>query len=130
MIGLDTNVVVRYLTHDDSAQAAAVTKLFASLSADDPGFLSLTVIVETVWVLRGSYGLKKGEIADVLEMLLRSKEIIVERADLVVQALRKFRAARADFSDCLIERCGSEAGCEYTVTFDKRASDAGMKLLS
>ncbi len=130
MIGLDTNVVVRYLTHDDIAQTTAAVRLIDSLSADSPGFLSLIVIVELVWVLDVSYRFKKSEIERVLETLLRSKELVIERAEIVAQALRKFSAGRADFADCLIERSGHAAECQYTVTFDRNAARAaGMKLL-
>jgi len=129
MIGLDTNVVVRYLTHDDPAQTAAAVRAMDSLSPDSPGFLSLIVMTELVWVLEVSYRFKKGEIAEVLEALLRSKELIVERAEIVWQALRKFRSTKADFADCLIERLGYAAECAHTITFDRRAASAGMKLL-
>ena len=129
MIGLDTNVVVRYLTHDDPAQTAAAVRVIESLSADAPGFLSLIVIVELVWVLEVSYRFRKNEIERVLETLLRSKELVIERAEVVFQSLRKFSASRADFADCLIERCGHASECQYTVTFDRDAGAAGMKLL-
>jgi len=130
MIGLDTNVVVRYLTHDDPAQTATTVRLIDSLSSDSPGFLSLIVIVELVWVLEVCYRFRKNEIEQVLESLLRSKEVVIERAEVVFQALRKFGASRADFADCLIERCGQGAECQYTVTFDRNAAAAGMKLLN
>ena len=130
MIGLDTNVVVRYLTNDDPAQTTAAVKVIDSLSADAPGFLSMIVVVELVWVLEISYRFKKSEIEQILETLLRSKELVIERAEVVFQALRKFSAGRADFADCLIERSGHAAECQYTVTFDRNAaSAAGMKLL-
>ena len=129
MIGLDTNVVVRYLTHDDPAQTTAAIRVLDSLSHDSPGFLSLIVIAELVWVLEGSYRFKKNEIERVLDTLLRSKELVIERAEIVFQALRKFSASRADFADCLIERCGHAADCQSTVTFDQNAASAGMKLL-
>ncbi len=130
MIGLDTNIVVRYLTHDDAAQTAAAVRVIDALSKDSPGFLSLIVIAELVWVLEVSYRFHKNEIERVLETLLRSKELVIERAEIVAQALRKFSAGRADFADCLIERCGHAAGCQYTLTFDQSAaSAAGMKLL-
>jgi predicted nucleic-acid-binding protein len=131
MTGLDTNVVVRYVTQDDPAQSAAATKLIDSLSADAPGFIAMIVVVDLVWVLQSCYDAKRDEIARVLETLLRSKEVIVERADLVWQALRRFTAGNADFADCLIERCGHAAGCHHTVTFDQNAaSAAGMQPLS
>jgi len=130
MIGLDTNIVVRYLTHDDPAQTAAAVKVIDALSPDSPGFLSLIVIAELVWVLEVSYRFKKNEIEQVLDTLLRSKELVIERAEIVAQALRKFSASRADFADCLIERCGHASECQHTVTFDQNAaSTVGMKLL-
>lgn len=130
MIGLDTNVVVRYLTRDDPAQAVAAVRMIDSLSADAPGFLSLVVIAELVWVLETSYDFKKNQIVQVLESLLRSKEVVIERADVVAQALQTFGASRVDFTDCLIERCGHAAQCQYTATFDKHAAAAGMRLLA
>jgi predicted nucleic-acid-binding protein len=130
MIGLDTNVIARYITQDDPVQSAAATKLMESLSADAPGFVAMVVVVELVWVLQSCYRGKRDEIVRVLETLLRSKELIVERAEFVWQALRRFSAGHADFADCLIERCGHAAECQYTVTFDQNAaSAAGMKLL-
>src|SRR5271154_7067293 len=130
MIGIDTNIVVRYLTHDDATQTSAAVRVMDSLSSDSPGFLSLIVVAELVWVLEVSYRFKKNEIEQVLETLLRSKELVIERAEIVAQALRKFSAGHADFADCLIERCGYAAECQYTVTFDhKAASGAGMKLV-
>jgi len=129
MIGLDTNVVVRYLI-DDAAQAAKAVKVMDSLSQEFPGFLSLTAIAELVWVLKISYRFKKAEIEQVLDTLLQSKELVIERAEIVWQALRQFRTSHADFADCLIERSGHAAECQYTVTFDRNAANsAGMKLL-
>jgi predicted nucleic-acid-binding protein len=130
MIGLDTNVVVRYLTQDDATQTVSAVKLMDSLSPDSPGFLSLIVIVELFWVLDTCYLFKKKEIEQVMETLLRSKELVIERAEIVWQALRKFSASRADFADCLIERCGHAAECKHTFTFDQSAAAAaGMRLL-
>jgi predicted nucleic-acid-binding protein len=130
MIGLDTNVLVRYLTHDDPTQTAAAMKVINSLSFDTPGFLSLIVIAELVWVLTISYRYRKKEIERVLEGLLRTKELLIERKDIVSQASRAFNAGRADFADYLIERCAHAAECQYTVTFDQKAATvAGMRLL-
>ena len=77
MIGLDTNVLVRYITQDHPAQSAAAVKVVDSLSSDLPGFLSLVVIAEVVWVLQFSYRFKKDEIEHVFERLLRSKELVL-----------------------------------------------------
>jgi predicted nucleic-acid-binding protein len=129
MIGLDTNVLVRYLTLDDARQTALASGILDSLSADSPGFVSLVVMVELVWVLESSYGFGKDRIIEMLEALLRSQELAVERADAVRQALRRFAGSRAGFADCVIERCCQEAGCAYTVTFDRKAAGAGMRLI-
>lgn len=86
MTGLDTNIVVRYLTHDDPAQTAAAVKLIDSLSQDSPGFLSHMVVVELVWVLEVCYRFSRNEIESVLETLLRSKELVIERTEIVAQA--------------------------------------------
>jgi predicted nucleic-acid-binding protein len=130
MIGLDTNILVRFITQDHPAQTAAATRLIDSLSSDAPGYLSLIVIAELIWVLQFSYRFDKQEIEKVIERLLRSKELILEKKDTVAQALTKFRTSRADFADCLIERCGRSAACQHVLTFDKNAAASGMRLLS
>jgi predicted nucleic-acid-binding protein len=129
MIGLDTNVLVRYLTLDDARQTPLAVDLLDSLSADSPGFISLIVVVELVWVLESSYDFGKDRIIETLDAMLRSHELVVERTDAVRQALRRFAASRAGFADCLIERCCHEAECRYTVTFDKKAAGTGMRLI-
>jgi predicted nucleic-acid-binding protein len=130
VIALDTNVIVRYLAQDDPVQTSPATKLIESLSPDAPGFITTVVIVELVWVLQSSYRAKRLEIIRILETLLRSKELIVERPEPIWQALHRFAASKADFTDCLIERCGHAAECEYTATFDQgAATSAGMRLI-
>lgn len=129
MIGLDTNVLVRYLTLDDARQSALAAEIFDSLSADSPGFVSLVVVVEMVWVLESSYGFRKDRIVETVDALLLTQELAIERAAAVRQALRRFAASRADFADCLIERCCQEAECRYTVSFDRKATAAGMRLI-
>jgi predicted nucleic-acid-binding protein len=130
MIGIDTNVLARYIAEDDAAQSAAAARVIESLSAESPGFVPLVVITELVWVLQFSYRFNKREIADVIEKLLRSAELMLENAEIVAQALREFRVSRADFADCLIERSAHAAGCQHTMTFDKRAATiANMRLI-
>jgi predicted nucleic-acid-binding protein len=129
MIGLDTNVLARYIAEDDAAQSAAAARVLESLSAESPGFVPLVVIAELVWVLQFSYRFNKREVADVVEKLLRSAELMLENAEIVARALREFRRSRADFADCLIERCAHAAGCQHTVTFDKRAASLGGERL-
>ena len=131
MIGLDTNVLVRYLTQDDPRQSALATRLLEdTLTVERQGFVSTVVLVELVWVLETGYRCGRVEIAGVVERLLRARTIAVEHADVAWQALRAFRASKAEFADCMIERAGHANGCERTVTFDRVAArTAGMQLL-
>jgi predicted nucleic-acid-binding protein len=130
MIGLDTNVIVRYIVQDDATQSALATTLIESLSPEQPGYISIITLIELVWVLQGAYQASREDIITTLDSLLKTKEIVISQADIVAQALRIFSHTKADFSDCLIERFGHAALCEYTVSFDKGAiKHTGMKLL-
>lgn len=130
MIGLDTNVLVRYIMQDDVKQSAKATNLVESLTAHAPGFITLVSVVELVWVLSSSYRLGRNQVAQVLEVILRSKQLVVDQAEHVVRALRAFSSGSADFADCLIERMAASAGCERTMTFDEAAAKtAGMTLI-
>ncbi|CAD5366837.1 Ribonuclease VapC [Rubrivivax sp. A210] len=130
MIGLDTNVLVRYVMQDDPKQSLKANRLVESLTQDEPGFFSVVSVVELVWVLSSCYGLGRNQLVQAVEAVLRTKEIVVDRADHVAKALRMFKAGSADFADCLIERGASSAGCEQTMTFDAGAAgSAGMTLI-
>ena len=130
MTGLDTNVLVRYVMQDDPRQSARATKLIESFTGEQPGFVPLVAVLELVWVLSGSYGLARNQVAAALEYLLRSKELVVDRADMVAQALTRYRGAGADFADALLERIAADAGCLTTMTFDVGAAkSAGMTLV-
>ena len=130
MIGLDTNVLVRYIMQDDPKQSPKATRLIESLDINSPGYIAMVSINELYWVLTSSYGLTREQVAQALEAMLRTKQLCVERADQVLRALRIFGAGKADFADCLIEQSASAAGCSQTVTFDVGASKhAGMALL-
>ena len=130
MIGLDTNVLVRFITQDDGVQTPLATRLIESCNAERPGFISLATLTEMVWVLRSFYDAPRERIQRVIETLLRSNGLRVERSELVWMALHAYIRGTADFADYLIERCGHDAGCDYSVTFDRdAAASAGMKLL-
>jgi predicted nucleic-acid-binding protein len=131
MIGLDTNVLVRYIMQDDPKQAQRATRLIEGFTSAHPGFVPLVAVVELVWVLASSYRLNRDQIAEALDLLLRSKELVIDRADLVLQAQRRFAQGGADFADCIIERIANAQGCETTMTFDARAAKAaGMTLVA
>jgi predicted nucleic-acid-binding protein len=129
VIGLDTNVLVRFLTHDDAVQTPVAVQLVNSLTSDSPGFVSLVVLAELNWVLKALYSVEKSELELILENLLLNEALVVESSEIVWEALRKSKATAGGFTDCLIECSCNAAECLYTVTFDRKAATAGMRLL-
>ena len=130
MIGLDTNVIVRYIAQDDVIQSAIAVKLIEKqCSPSQPGFISLVTLVELIWVSESCYGASKNDIVDIIRRLLSARQLLVQDTETAWQALRLFEAGQADFADCLVERTANAAGCKRTVTFDKMAAKAGMTLL-
>jgi predicted nucleic-acid-binding protein len=131
MIGLDTNVLVRYIMQDDVKQSPLATRLIESRSAESRGFVPLVAVVELFWVMSSAYELDRDQLVEVLEGLLRTKELVIERAEIVWKALRMFQTANVDFADCLVERSAAAIGCEKTMTFDRGAAKgAGMTLVA
>jgi predicted nucleic-acid-binding protein len=131
VIGLDTNVVVRFLVQDDEVQSPIATRFMSRLSRERPGFISAAVLAEIVWVLSRAYKASRKDIAKAVEGLLRSAELIVENADASYRALGVYRASKsAEFADALIAQTAALAGAKETVTFDRNAAAAlGMRLL-
>jgi len=130
MIGLDTNVVIRYLTQDDKAQSAKANKLIdGELTSSEPGFITLISLVEIVWVLESCYGQPKDKIIHVLHSLLSTKQLLIENADIAYLAVKRYHAGKADFSDVIITILSEKAGCSKIVSFDKKAKSVGMTAL-
>jgi len=130
MIGLDTNVLVRYIMQDDPVQSPKATRIVESLDAVDSGYVTLVSIVELVWVLSASYELTRSQVSQALDAIVRTKQFKIENAEQVIRALRVFKEGKSDFADCLIERSANSAGCEKTITFDVKASKhSGMTLI-
>lgn len=132
MIGLDTNVVVRYLAQDDPRQSAAATRLFEkTLSPENPGFVSVVTVCEIAWVLADCYRADRERIHAVIEGLLGSKQIQVQSGEVVWKALRAWQGSAADFSDALIGELALAEGADRTMTFDKAAGKlASFELLT
>jgi predicted nucleic-acid-binding protein len=129
VIGIDTNVLIRYATQDDKVQSALAEDLVASLSAESPGFVSAIAIAESVWVLRGLWDADADGISRFVSHLLQAQDIIVEHSDAVRSALEQTNGSER-FTDALLAQIGAKAGCEFTYTFDKRASSLpSMRLL-
>jgi predicted nucleic-acid-binding protein len=131
MKAIDTNVLVRFFTQDDPEQSPRAEAILASFSASNPVWVGLAVVLELVWVLEDSYGMKRDALVAILNQVLTRQELVVERAETVRQALHLYHNGNVDFADCLISRCASAAGCEEILTFDRRAAcDAGMQLIA
>ncbi len=132
MVGLDTNVLVRYLAQDDPKQSAVATRFIEGrLSAENPGFVSAVTLCETVWVLTDAYGADRKRIRAAVEGLLATKQLVLERAELVWKALRAWDGVSADFSDALIGQFALAHGADKTVTFDRTAAKLpGFELLA
>lgn len=122
MIGLDTNVLIPYLTQDDPVQSAKATDIFERrLTLKSPGFVSIVAMVETVWVLDRAYGLTTQEIATAVERLLQIEVLTIEDEQEVFTAMVALKQGRGSFADALVAELGARAGCTRTLTFDHKA---------
>jgi predicted nucleic-acid-binding protein len=87
-------------------------------------------MAECVWVLTRAYRFAKDRMIDVLEGLLRARELVVEDAETHYRALALYAAQPVDYADALIAEACRRAGCVEVLTLDARAaSGAGMRLL-
>ena len=130
MIGLDTNILVRYIVQDDSSQSTVATRLIESrLSTENPGFVSLITLIETIWVLGSCYQQSRQDLSAILRQLITTRQLLVERPDIAHQAIQRYESGNGDFSDAVICLINAEYGCDETLTFDKKARTVGMKLL-
>lgn len=132
MIGVDTNVLVRYIVQDDIEQSKISSRFIeGQISSSKPGFINQIVLCELVWVLKRAYDYEKTIILNVIEKILQTKEFVIDNADIVWIALREYREGKADFSDYLIANYNRYSDCTHTVTFDRIASNAKfIKILS
>ena len=135
MIGLDTNVLVRYLTQDDAKQAALATRLIEEkLTVAEQGFISLVVVAELCWVLGSLFDATTDELVATMEDLLNTPRFYIEKREVLQAAIGRFKRAssrKEGFADALIAEIAAGAGCKATMTFDKAAvRAAGMTLLA
>lgn len=122
MTGLDTNILVRYLTQDDPSQSSKSAEIMKRLTASNPGFVSVVVMAELAWVLDRSYGLSKQELADCIERTLQTSELVIEREQQIFTAMIALKEGWGSFADALIAALGARAGCAHTLTFDRKAA--------
>ncbi len=130
MKGLDTNVLVRYLTQDDPAQARKANALIGGVVGKGERLhLDLAVVCEVVWVLRGAYDLKKETVAGAIEKVLDAAQFSIEDRDLLREALEAYRTSQGDFADYVLGLRNRKAGCSATATFDRALRKSELFML-
>lgn len=123
MIGLDTNVILRYLLQDDAEQARRANQIFErELSEENPGFLNLATVLEIAWVLRSLLKQNSAQIAIHLENLLGADTLEVQNEQQVFEAAFALKRGTGEFEDALIGALNVWAGCSSTLTFDRKAA--------
>jgi predicted nucleic-acid-binding protein len=123
MIGLDTNVILRYLLQDDPGQTRKVNHIFErQLSESNPGFINLASVLEVVWVLRSLLKQTPAQIATQIENLLTADSLEVQNEQQVFEAVYALKRGTGEFEDALIGALNSWSGCSHTLTFDQRAA--------
>jgi predicted nucleic-acid-binding protein len=121
MIGIDTNVLVRYLVQDGLEQARKATRFIENeCTPDEPGLINRIVLCELVWVLETAYGYPRESVAIALEKILRTSQLAIEDGPEARAAFRDYQDG-ADFADSLIAAVNRRLGCQRTVTFDRKA---------
>jgi predicted nucleic-acid-binding protein len=122
MTGIDTNVLVRYITRDDPEQyRAAKSFLESDCTQEEPGYVNVIVLCELAWVLDGVHDATDEEWTEVLDQLLRTRQLQIERRDQVRLALGRYKQSAAGFPACLLSQLNQDEGCGETVTFDQDA---------
>jgi predicted nucleic-acid-binding protein len=123
MLGIDTNVLVRFLVGDDREQFEHAQRLIRrQINAGEPVFVSLPVLLESEWVLRSRYGFSKTEIMSAVSALLDASELTFEHEGTVEETLYTWKNSGAEFADCLIGAHHRRLGCRATATFDLKAA--------
>jgi predicted nucleic-acid-binding protein len=123
MIGLDTNLLLRYLVQDDPTHSARATEILdQQLTEQDPGFVSLVSILEVVWVLKRLLQRSRQQIANDIEMLLAADTLEIQNEQEVYYAVVALRNGIGTFEDALIGALGLWRGCSATLTFDEDAA--------
>ena len=92
-----------------------------SLTGENPGFVSMVVMVETVWVLERAYKLATHEIAAAVERVLQTDVLVVENEQEVFTAMIALKERQGPFADAVIAALGARASCSCTLTFDQKA---------
>ncbi len=126
MIGLDTNVLVRYITQDGPESARANALLERKTAGSEAFFITTITLCELVWVLNRAYRYRRDQICRILQGVLKTDCFVIESAELVNEATRHYAKGPADFSDYLIAQVSRAHGAEPVATFDRKAGTSNL----
>jgi len=123
MIGIDTNILVRYVTGDDETQSEKVDKLIDQYVGKSASiFINNIVICELIWVLEKGYKYHKNQIVTVLKEVAVTLEFCFEDHQTFWLSIIEYEKSTVDFSDILIGNINIVKGCTENFTFDLKAS--------
>jgi predicted nucleic-acid-binding protein len=130
VIGVDTNVLLRFVLRDDEQQFKRASEFFSQCTPDAPAFVPLLVVAETVWALTQRYGIERAQVRSLLHDMLNTQEMMFEEHAALAELVGS--AERGDLADHIISFSARRAGCPKTVTFDRVAAKnvLGMELLA
>lgn len=130
MIGIDTNILARYITRDEEKQFRAAKDVLENQCSDaEPGFINVVVLSELTWVLSRAYHAGREQVAAVVEQLLVTSRLEIQHRDACSSALAAYRDSDVEFADCLIGQLNHREGCETTYTLDRRGGSlAGFSI--
>ena len=123
MLGIDTNVLVRFLVRDEDIQFEKARRLIKrEVAAGRRVFVSQLVLMETEWVLRSRYAVPKSQIIEIISGLLSAADVQFEDEPAIEEALFIWKDSTAEFADYLIGAKNRRIGCQATATFDVKAA--------
>lgn len=130
MIGLDTNILLRFVLEDDAEQSSKVADLFRRLPEIGPGYINCITLMEFAWFLRQRIKLTRSQVIEGISDLLESEDLVIENERDVEETLGIMETSQAEFADVFIAVRNRNAGCMSTMTFDENARKiSGMELL-
>jgi predicted nucleic-acid-binding protein len=131
MIGIDTNVLVRFLVDDDLKQNSTACGFMAGRTAESPAYLSAVALAETIWVLHRRLSYPMPVIFEMLRALLSADAFVIENMVELDALINGDNEPKGDLADHLIAWSCARAGCDRIVTFDRKAamSVPGLELL-
>jgi predicted nucleic-acid-binding protein len=126
VIGLDTNILLRAVTGDDPEQTPIARRILRGLTSRSPGFINTVVLAELIWTLSRSYDYSNEQVCNVIEAIVFSRSYVVSEREAVALAVLRSATDGLDLADALLAEINLHAGCDTTLTFDRRAARSNI----